>query len=209
MQGTITCLVGDDHEALRKGLVGLLDAEEDMRVIGQAGSGPETLSLAERRRPEVTIVDLRMPDMDGVELCREIRGRELETSVVIYTAFAELDALELALGAGASGYVLKSGPPNELIRAVRMVHEGSQYVDPSLAGGLLERRRAGEVRVLSCRETEVLQLLADGKTTEAAGRELYLSPATVRSYVENAMHKLEASNRVAAVAKALRMGLVA
>jgi len=209
MQATITCLVGDDHEALRRGLVTLLDAEQDIRVVGQAGSGPEALALAERRRPDVTIVDLRMPDMDGVEFCREVFDRELATTIVIYTAFDELEALDTALGAGAMGYVLKSAPPNELIRAVRMVHGGHRYIDPTLAGGLLERRHATAASILSGRETEVLQLLADGLTTDAVGRQLYLSPTTVRSYAENAMHKLEASNRVEAVAKALRLGLVA
>lgn len=209
MQGTITCLVGDDHEALRKGLVALLDAEADIRVIGQAGNGPETLALAERRLPDVTIVDLRMPDMDGVEFCRQVMSRDLTTSVVVYTAFDELEALDMALGAGAKGFVLKSGPPHELVRAVRTVRGGSLYVDPTLAAGLLERRHTTTSSVLSGRETEVLQLLADGLTTDSVGRHLYLSPATVRSYTENAMHKLEASNRVQAVAKALRLGLVA
>lgn len=203
-----TCLVGDDHEALRKGVVGLLDAEEDLRVVGQAGSGTEALALAERRRPDVTIVDLRMPEMDGVEFCREVFGRRLATSVVIYTGFDEIEALDLALAAGAQGYVLKSGPPHELLRAVRMVRQGHQYIDPALAAGLLERRQAHAASLLSSRETEVLQLLANGHTTEAVGRELYLSPATVRSYTENAMRKLDAQNRVEAVAKALRLGLV-
>lgn len=209
MRETITCLVGDDHEALRKGLVTLLDAEPDIRVVGQAGSGPEALALAERRSPDVTIVDLRMPDMDGVEFCRQVLDRRLPTSIVVYTAFDELEDLDMALGAGALGYVLKSGPPNELIRAVRMVSDGHQYIDPTLAGGLLERRHGATANVLSGRETQVLQLLADGLTTDGVGRQLYLSPATVRSYTENAMHKLEASNRVEAVAKALRLGLVA
>ena len=204
----ITCLVGDDHEALRRGLVALLDAEDDISVIGQAGDGPKTLALLERRRPNVTIVDLRMPGMDGVEFCRQVSEADLGTSVVIYTAFDELEALDMALDAGASGYVLKSGPPAELLRAVRMVHSGHDYIDPALAGGLLARRVAAGNSLLSGRENEVLQLLADGLTTEGVGRELYLSPTTVRSYVENAMHKLEARNRVHAVAQALRLGLV-
>jgi DNA-binding NarL/FixJ family response regulator len=209
MQGTITCLIGDDHAALRRGLVALLDSEPGIRVVGQAGTGPETLALAERRAPEVTIVDLRMPDMDGVELCRQMVERKLPTSVVVYTAFDELEALEMALSAGASGYVLKSGPPGELVRAVRMVSAGHEYIDPMLSGGLLARRAIQHASVLSGRETEVLQLLAEGMTTDAVGRQLFLSPATVRTYAENAMRKLEASNRVHAVAKALRLGLVA
>lgn len=208
MQEKITCLVGDDHEALRRGLVTLLEAERDVSVVGQAGSGSETLALTERRRPDVVVVDLKMPDIDGIELCRQIRERELPARIVVYTAFDEIEALDMALTAGATGYVLKTGPPQELVRAVRMVQLGQQYVDPSLAGHLIERRTATAVRVLSDRESEVLQLLANGMTTDAVGRELFLSPATIRTYAENAMHKLEANNRVEAVAKALRLGLV-
>lgn len=205
---SITCLVGDDHEALRRGLVSLLENEQDMSVIGQAADGPQALAMLERRRPDVTIVDLRMPGMDGVELCRHVADSSLDTAVVIYTAFDEVDALELALDAGACGYVLKSGPPGELLRAIRMVHGGHEYIDPALASGLLQRRIASGKSLLSAREQEVLQLLADGHTTEGVGRELYLSPTTVRSYAENAMHKLDARNRVHAVASAMRLGLV-
>jgi DNA-binding NarL/FixJ family response regulator len=206
-ESSISCLVGDDHEALRRGLVNLLEAEDDIRVIGQAATGPEALAMVERRRPDVTVIDLRMPGMDGVELCRRIRDQQLGTAVVVYTAFDELKALAMALEAGAQGYVLKSGPPGELVRAVRMVHSGQAYIDPALAGGLLEQRLAAR-SLLSGRETEVLQLLANGLTTEGAARELFLSASTVRSYAESAMHKLEASNRVQAVANALRLGLV-
>lgn len=205
---SITCLVGDDHAALRKGLVTLLESEHDIRVVGQAADGREALALAQRRSPDVTIVDLRMPGMDGVELCREVAAAGLPTAVVIYTAFDEVQALDMALGAGAQGYVLKSGPPGELVRAVRMVNAGHPYIDPALAPALLEHRVGSTTSLLSAREREVLQLLADGLTTEAAGRQLYLSPTTVRSYAENAMHKLEARNRVQAVANALRLGLV-
>jgi DNA-binding NarL/FixJ family response regulator len=204
---SISCLVGDDHEALRRGLVTLLEAEPDLRVIGQASTGPEALALVERRRPDVTVVDLRMPGMDGVELCRHVRDEQLGSAVVVYTAFDELEALSMALDAGAKGYVLKSAPPAELVRAVRMVHSGQAYIDPALAGGLLEHRLV-TANMLSGRETEVIQLLANGLTTEAVGRQLFLSTSTVRSYAESAMRKLEASNRVQAVAIALRLGLV-
>ena len=208
MQGeSITCLVGDDHEALRRGVVSLLEAEQGIRVVGQASSGEETLALADRRRPGVVVIDLRMPDIDGVEICRRVAARSLPARMVVYTAFDELEALDMALNAGASGYVLKTASPQELVRAVRMASTGSQYIDPGLAGRLLARRGPNG-RLLSAREAEVLQLLAEGLTTEAAGERLFLSPATVRTYTENAMHKLEARNRVEAVAKALRMGLV-
>jgi DNA-binding NarL/FixJ family response regulator len=205
---TINCLLGDDHEALRKGVAALLESEDGIRVIGQAASGSETLALAERRRPDVLIVDLRMPGMDGVEICRRVTAMDIGTAVVVYSAFDELEALDGALEAGAHGYVLKSAPPRELVRAVRMVCEGHRYIDPALAGNLIEHRGATPASMLSAREAEVLQLLSDGLTTDAVGKELFLSPATVRSYAENAMHKLEARNRVHAVAQALRRGLV-
>ena len=204
----ITCVVGDDHETLRRGLVALIDAEDDLTVIGQAGDGGEALALTRRRRPDVTVVDVRMPVMDGIALCREVTAEELPTRVVLYTAYDDLAALEQALEAGAAGYVLKSGPPQELLRAVRIVNDGRPYVDATLAPDLLERKATAARSLLTPREIEVLQHLADGLTTEATATALFLSPTTVRSYAENAMAKLEASNRLHAVVKALRLGLI-
>jgi DNA-binding NarL/FixJ family response regulator len=202
----ITCLIGDDHEALRSGLATLLDAEEDLRVVGQARNGRELLDLAERRRPDVTIADLGMPKIDGIAFCREITSRPNPPAVVLYTGNAEPEVLQSALDAGARGFVVKSGPTKDLVRAIRTVHAGLPYVDAILGASLVSRRPAGPV--LSDRETEVLQHLADGLTTDAVGKALFLSPATVRSYAENAMHKLGASNRVHAVTTALRLGLI-
>ena len=201
----ITCVVGDDHEALRSGLVALLEAEEDLTVIGQARNGRELLEVTELRRPDVTIADIGMPAIDGIAFCREISGRPDPPAVVLYTGTAEPDVLQLALDAGARGFVVKSGPPQDLVRAIRAVHAGLPYVDGRLGASLLDRRMAG---LLSERETEVLQHLANGLTTDATGKELFLSPATVRSYAENAMRKLDAHNRVHAVATALRLGLI-
>jgi DNA-binding NarL/FixJ family response regulator len=201
----ITCVVGDDHEALRSGLVALLDAEDDLRVVGQARNGRELLDLAERRRPDVTIADIGMPTIDGIAFCREVTSRPHPPAVVLYTGTAEPSVLQSALDAGARGFVVKSGPPQDLIRAIRTVHAGLPYVDGRLGAALLDRRVAG---LLSERESEVLQHLANGLTTDAVGKELFLSPATVRSYTENAMRKLAAHNRVHAVATALRLGLI-
>jgi DNA-binding NarL/FixJ family response regulator len=203
----IQCVVGDDHEALRRGLVAVLEAEDDIKVIGQARDGHGILELAERRRPDVTIVDIAMPGLDGIEVCRDLSARELPTSVVLYTGSSEPEVLQSALDAGARGFVLKSGPPQDLVRAVRAASTGLTYIDATLGASLITRQRA-IAAVLSEREAQVLQLLADGHTTESAAKALFLSPATVRSYVENAMHKLDARNRVHAVATALRMGLV-
>ncbi|HET8536276.1 MAG TPA: response regulator transcription factor [Solirubrobacteraceae bacterium] len=201
----ITCVIGDDHEALRSGLAALLDAEDDLRVVGQARDGRELLELAERRRPDVMVADIGMPTVDGIAFCREITARPDPPAVVLYTGTAETDVLQSALDAGARGFVVKSGPPQDLVRAIRTVHAGLPYVDGMLGAALFNRRAES---LLSGRETEVLQHLANGLTTEGVGKELYLSPATVRSYTEHAMHKLGASNRVHAVTTALRMGLI-
>jgi DNA-binding NarL/FixJ family response regulator len=203
----ISCVVGDDHEALRRGLVAVLEAEDDLRVIGQARDGRELLALAERRRPDVTIVDIGMPTVDGIECCREITSQPDPPAVVLYTGRAEPETLRSALDAGALGFVVKSGPPQDIVRAVRAVHAGLPYVDAML-GAFLVDRGAATAALLSERESQVLQHLANGLTTEGVGRELFLSPATVRSYAENAMHKLEARNRVHAVSTALRLGLI-
>jgi len=201
----ITCVIGDDHEALRSGLVTLLDAEDDLRVVGQARNGRELLELAERRRPDVTVADIGMPAIDGIAFCREITARPDPPAVILYTGTAETEVLQSALDAGARGFVVKSGPPQDLVRAIRTVYAGLPYVDGMLGAALFNRRVES---LLSEREAQVLQHLANGLTTEGVGKELYLSPATVRSYTENAMHKLGASNRVHAVTTALRMGLI-
>jgi DNA-binding NarL/FixJ family response regulator len=203
----ISCVVGDDHEALRRGLVAVLEAEDDLRVIGQAADGRALVELAERRRPDVTIVDVGMPSIDGIECCRRITAQPHPPAVVLYTGSAEPEVLNCALDAGARGFVVKSGPPQDLVRAVRAVHAGLPFIDARL-GASLAGRGPKDAVPLSTREAQVLQHLAHGLTTEAVGKELFLSPATVRSYAENAMHKLEANNRVHAVAIALRLGLI-
>jgi DNA-binding NarL/FixJ family response regulator len=206
--GTISCVVGDDHAVLRRGVVALVDREQDLTVVGEAGDGHEAVALAERRRPDLLVLDMRMPGLDGIECCRALAELELPTAVVLYTGFDDVDVLESAIEAGVRGYVVKAGPIEDFLRALRTVAGGQRWYDASLAAQLLERRGRAARSLLSAREVEVLQLLGDGHTTEAAARELFLSPATVRTYTENAMHKLEARNRVHAVAAALRMQLI-
>jgi two-component system, NarL family, nitrate/nitrite response regulator NarL len=206
--GRIRCVVGDDHEALRRGVVALLETEPDMEVVDTAADGHEALSITARRAPAVTVVDLRMPCLDGIEIAREVARLGLPTKVVVYTAHDDVAALDEALQAGARGFVLKSRPPQELLRAIRAADSGRTFVDATLAAALLERQAQPARALLSPREAQVLQLLADGHTTDAAAGALFLSPATVRSYVENAIRKLEARNRVQAVAAALRLGLI-
>jgi DNA-binding NarL/FixJ family response regulator len=203
----ISCVVGDDHEALRRGLVAVLEAEDDLRVVGEAADGRALVELTGRRHPDVTIVDMGMPTIDGIECCRQITAQPQAPAVVLYTGRAEPELLHSALDAGARGFVVKTGPPQDLVRAVRAVHAGHPFIDARL-GAFLAERNIEPPSLLSRREAEVLQHLAHGLTTEGVGKALFLSPATVRSYAENAMHKLGANNRVHAVAIALRRRMI-
>jgi two-component system response regulator DevR len=203
----IQCIVGDDHEMLRRGLVGMLDAEEDIRVVGQGATAGNVLRLAGQRSPDVVVVDVRLPDGTGIELCRALAEEHPSVAVLLYTGYEDPDLLESALEAGARGYLLKTGPPQGVVHAVRMVHQGHRYIDPALAPIVLRRSRDREA-ALTGREREVLQLLSEGNTTADTAKELFLSPATVRSYAEAAMGKLGAANRSHAVAQALRLELI-
>lgn len=202
-----SCLVVDDHPALCRGLAAALANEEDLEVVGQAGDAREALRLAARRRPAVVVLDIQMPGMDGLECCAEMRAVEGPPEVVLYTAFDDPSLLDAGLEAGATGFVLKSAPTGDVVRAVRAVAAGRPFVDAELTSALLQRRDR-EGSPLSAREAEVLQLLANGKTTDAVGQELFLSPATIRSYAESAMGKLESRNRVHAIATAIRRRLI-
>ena len=205
---SITCVVCDDHEALRRGVISLLENEPEITVVGEAADGAEAHALARSLQPDITLLDLHMPSRTGLEICQELTAEGVPTAVILYTGFEDLDDLEGALSAGARGVVLKGNSGAELVRAVRIVAGGQRYVDATVAAGLLERQGDSQRGVLSTRETEVLQLLADGASTQQAGQRLFLSPATIRSYAESAIRKLEADNRVQAVAVALRRRLI-
>jgi DNA-binding NarL/FixJ family response regulator len=207
-QKPITCLIADDHALMRQAVAAYLRAETGIELLGAASDGQGLLELVERRSPDVVIADAHMPRLDGIGVCREVAASFPEVRVILYTGDEEVELLETALEAGASGFVVKSGPPAELLRAMRVAMEGRVYIDSSLVGLLLERRSERTRNPFSGRELEVLGLLAEGHTTDEVARRLFLSPATVRSYAESAMHKLDARNRPHLVAKSLRMGLL-
>jgi DNA-binding NarL/FixJ family response regulator len=202
---TIRCIVCDEYELLRVGVTNLFAAEPDLVVVGEAATGEGALALIEAELPDVAVVGIGLPDRDGVEVCREVTARELPTQVVLFTRTSDPTVLDAGLAAGARGYVLKSSPPADLVRAVRAAQARRTYVDSELAGALLQRETG--VR-LSRREHEVIRLLSHGMTTNAIGETLFLSPATIRTYIETAMRKLDARNRVHAVAVGLRKGLI-
>lgn len=201
----VRCVVCDDHAALRLGLVAALDAADDIEIVGQAGDGDAAVELIARRRPDVAVIDLHMPGPDGIAITKAVGE---QTRVIVYTADENPAMAHAALEAGAAGYLLKRGPVDEMCRAILTVTDGRRFVDPTLVSALLDHRAADGASPLSQREAQVLQLLADGLSTQAAASRLFLSPATVRSYVENAMQKLDTHSRTSAVAIALRGGLI-
>jgi DNA-binding NarL/FixJ family response regulator len=201
----IRVLLADDHPVVREGLRGMLAAEADIEVVGEAASGPEAVALAGRLRPDVVLMDLRMPGGDGVEATRRLAG----TAVVVLTTYdSDADILR-AVEAGAAGYLLKDTPRAVLADSVRAAARGETVLTPAVAGRLLGRLRAGpapRAEQLTARETEVLALVARGLTNAEIGRKLYLSEATVKTHLLRACAKLGVSGRTAAVTKAIETG---
>jgi DNA-binding NarL/FixJ family response regulator len=198
----IRVLLADDHPVVREGLRGMLAAEPDIDVVGEAASGPEAVALAERLRPDVVLMDLRMPGGDGVEATRRLAG----TTVVVLTTYdSDADILR-AVEAGAAGYLLKDTPRAALADSVRAAARGETVLAPAVAGRLLGRMRAEPSERLSARETEVLALVARGLTNAEIGRRLFLGEATVKTHLLRACGKLGVSGRTAAVTKAIETG---
>jgi DNA-binding NarL/FixJ family response regulator len=204
----VRCVVADDHPAIVDSVSRFLDGEDGIRVVGGAPDGDEALRLIEEKRPDVAVLDVRMPGLGGIEIARRLTSAAVTTGVILYTGFPERALVIEALDAGARGFLLKEAPLHELARAVRMVAEGKTYVDPVLAGVLagpdVEERLPGVTK----REREVLRLLADGMRNEEVARTLSLSPVTVATHVKKAMSKLEADTRTEAVATAIRQSLI-
>jgi DNA-binding NarL/FixJ family response regulator len=200
----LNVVIVDDHVALRRGME-LLLRNAGCHVIGAAGDAEEAETLILDRRPDVTLVDLALPGENGAALTRRLLERDPELRIILYTGSADEDELLDGLDAGAAGFALKSGAPEELRDAIRTVAGGGEYLDPRLTSFLA--RSNGQRRfVLSPREREILALLSKGLSGEDAAQELHLSPETVRTHVRNAMSKLNASTRVHAVALALQRG---
>lgn len=208
MAAQIKCVVVDDHPAVRQGLGLLLKAAGDLDLTAAFDSGEAALESIRERRPDVVVVDVRLPGIDGIATVREIARAAPDVNTVVFSAYGDRNLLCDALAAGARGYVTKGAPPADLVRAIRMVYAGEAFVDPSLSPALL-MAEGGTGTPLSDREREVLQLLAEGlHTDEVAGR-ISLSAGTVKNDIGRAITKLEAESRVQAVAIALRRALIA
>ncbi|MBW3592418.1 MAG: response regulator transcription factor [Actinobacteria bacterium] len=201
----ITCLIADDHEVVREGLRLSLSRTPHVRVIGEASDGASAIALAERRRPNVVIMDVRMPGMDGLEATKALLEKVPTTSVLIFTAYGERSLLGRGLAAGAKGYILKEAPHQTRLRAIEKVASGEGYVDPALMPDFRTRDRED---MLTGREREILQLLADGMSNADVASRLFISQETVKSHVRHILAKLEADTRTHAVAIALREAII-
>jgi DNA-binding NarL/FixJ family response regulator len=202
----ITILLADDHEVVREGLRLSLLRSPHLRIVGEASDGETAVSLAERRRPDVVIMDLRMPGMDGLEATELVVAKVPDTKVLIFTAYSERALLQRGLESGARGYVLKEAPHESLLRAIEKVAAGETFVDPALMPDLVRGRDGGEL--LTEREREILQLLAEGMSNADVAQRLFISQETVKSHVRHILAKLEAETRTQAVAIALREAMI-
>jgi len=203
----ITVLLADDHEVVREGLRLALLRSPHIRVVGEAPDGETAVSLTERRLPDVVVMDLRMPGMDGIEATEEIMRRVPDAKVLIFTAYSERALLQRGLESGARGYILKEAPHETLLRAIEKVAAGETFVDPALMSALTQAR-GGSTDVLTAREREILQLLADGMSNADVAAQLFISQETVKSHVRHILTKLEADTRTQAVAIALRDAMI-
>jgi DNA-binding NarL/FixJ family response regulator len=206
--GTPTrCLAVDDHATVRQGLGLMFDAEQDLELVGTVERGEEVLDAIEREQPEVVIMDVRLPGIDGISALKRISQNAPGVKTVVFSAYGDKRLLSDAISAGARGYVMKGSPPEDLLRAVRAVSSGKPFVDPSLSPALLMAGAMADAP-LSEREREILQLLAEGFHTEEVARRIGLSAETVKSDTKRAINKLEADSRVHAVAIALRKAII-
>jgi DNA-binding NarL/FixJ family response regulator len=202
----IRLMIADDHPVVREGLKGMLAGEPDMQVVGEAGSGSEAVVVARAQRPDVILMDLRMPDGDGVAATTAIRADPGAPAVIVLTTYdTDADILR-AVEAGATGYLLKDTPRADLVRAIRAASAGETVLAPVVAGRLVSRVRGQQPEALSARETEVLSLVARGLTNIQIGRALYVSEATVKTHLVRACAKLGVTSRTAAVTRAMELG---
>jgi DNA-binding NarL/FixJ family response regulator len=201
----IRILIIDDHPVVREGLSRIIVTDKNMEVVGQASNGAEALEKFRKLRPDVTLMDMRMPEMNGVQAIEAIRKEFPNARIIVLSTYDLEEDIYLAMQAGARGYMLKDSPHNELIAAINRVHSGERVIPPSIASRLAERVGGNE---LTARETEVLNLIVHGKSNKEIGDELGISEGTVKSHVNNLLDKLGVTDRTQAVSVALKRGIV-
>lgn len=204
-QARIRVLSIDDHPLLREGLAAIIEGEDDMTLVGQAATGAEGIQRYREHRPDVTLMDLRLPDLSGIDAMMAIRAEAPEARIIILTTFEGDVEIQRALQAGARGYMLKSAPPAELVQAIRQVHAGKKRVPPEVAAQLAEHMGSES---LTPREIQVLRQIAEGNRNRDIAAKLYISEETVKVHIKHIMDKLGASDRTQAIAIAVRRGII-
>lgn len=206
--GTIRVLVADDHAVVRAGIVALLASEPEITVIGEAADGEQAVEQALALRPDVVVIDVRMPGLTGDAATARIRERDPAVRVLVLTTYESDASILAAIEAGASGYLLKAAPAEELIAGVRSVAAGEVALSPAIAAQLVSRMRAPAPMALTARETEVLRLVAEGLSNRAIGERLFVGEATVKTHLLRAFEKLGVNDRTRAVTLAMERGLL-
>ncbi|MHB1502824.1 MAG: response regulator [Acidimicrobiales bacterium] len=202
----------DDHEVVRRGLRDLIEAEGDLHVVGEAATAAEAIARVPATHPDVAVLDVRLPDGDGVQVCRELRSTIPSLRCLMLTSFADDEALFSAILAGAGGYLLKQIRGSDLVGALRRVAAGESLLDPTLTAQVIERLRSGtgasedeRLSRLTAQERSILRLIAEGKTNRQIAEELYLAEKTVKNYVSNLLAKMGFSRRTEAAVYAARL----
>ena len=208
MKETVRLLICDDHPVVRTGLRGMLAGEPDFEVVGEAGDGGEAVSLAGRLAPDVVLMDLRMPEMEGVEATSRIKSGYPEVQVLVLTTYESDADILRAIEAGATGYLLKDAPREELFEAIRLAARGQAPLAPAVAARIMHRMRGPSEETLSAREMEILGLVAQGTSNKGIAKELWISETTVKSHMLHIFEKLGVTDRTAAVTTALRRGII-
>jgi DNA-binding NarL/FixJ family response regulator len=208
VSGPITVLIADDHPVVRQGLGVLLGVQDDIEVVGEAADGREALAMTVEQDPDVLLLDLKLPVMDGIGVLRELRGRGLRARVLVLTSAIDADLVTLAMRAGAAGFLYKDVDPDALVRAVRSVHDGHTLLAADAAGSLLRPNAAAQavrgVGALTSREREVLAQIADGRSNREIARLLHVSEKTVKTHVSAVLAKLGVADRTQAALVAVR-----
>ncbi len=211
MSEPIRILLADDHPVVRDGLVAILSTQPDFEIVGEAGNGRSAVQLAQESQPDLILLDLEMPEMDGVETLQALREANPAVKVIVFTAFDTDERILTAVQAGAQGYLLKGVPRQELFNAIRVVNSGGSLLQPVVASKLLRQvsqEPEPPQEILTPRELEVLQLLAQGLQNKEIAVELVISERTVKFHVSAILSKMEAGNRTEAVAIAAQRGLI-
>jgi DNA-binding NarL/FixJ family response regulator len=214
LEGTIRILIADDHAVYREGLRAVLGPEPDMEIVGEAGAGKEVVERAAELRPDVVLMDIQMPQINGIEATRRILEIDPDIWIVVLTMFEDDDSVFSAMRAGARGYVLKGAPPSEIPKVLRAVAGGGVYFGPEIARRLMSffsaPKPASPVEAfpeLTSREVEILDLIAQGHTNPKIAARLYVSPNTVRNHISHIFTKLQVADRAHAIVRAREAGL--